>query len=168
MKCFDMDKTCIFWAEGEKHLPFFLYTMKHKSAFEDVSFQSNCLYLHDMMMMILCMSKWMFMNAMYDVMYRANECPNTHIRSHTHNLHSLRNDWSLFAVYFSAAPLIFRCKLCIPLGTSFELLHLLFWRYSRWLFALCLIFRQYLALHSLRNDFWAENLRCAPLGTTFL
>jgi hypothetical protein len=34
----------------------------------------------------------MFMNAIYDVMYRANECPNTHIRSHIHNLHSLRND----------------------------------------------------------------------------
>jgi hypothetical protein len=31
------------------------------------------------MMMILCMSKLMFMNAMYDVMYRANECSNTHI-----------------------------------------------------------------------------------------
>ena len=71
--------------------------------------RSNCLYLYDMMMMILCMSKWMFMNAMYDVMYRANECPNTHIRSHIHNLHSLRNDWSLFAAYFSASPLIFRC-----------------------------------------------------------
>jgi hypothetical protein len=105
------------------------------------------------MMMILCMPKWMFMNAMYDVMYRANECPNTHILSHIHNLHSLRNDWSLFAIYFSAAPLIFRCKFCIPLGTSFELLRL--------------IFQRYLALHSLRNDFWAENLRCSPLGTTF-
>jgi hypothetical protein len=157
-----------FWAEGEKHLPFFSYTTKHKSAFEAVSFRSNCFYQYDMMMMILCMSKWMFMNAMYDVMYRANECSNTHIRSHTHNLHSLRNDWSLFAVYFSAAPLIFRCKFCIPLGTSFELLRLLFWRYLRWLFALCLIFQRYLALHSLRNDFWAESLRCAPLGMAFL
>jgi hypothetical protein len=121
------------------------------------------------------------MNAMYDVMYRANECPNTHIRSFIHNLHSLRNDWSVFAVYFSATPLIFWCKFCIPLGTSFELLRLLFWRYSHWLFALrliCrqysrwlfvirLIFRRYLALHSLRYDFWAENLRCAPLGTAF-
>jgi hypothetical protein len=45
-----------------------------------------------------------------------------HIWSHNHNLHSLRNDWSLFAAYFSALPLIFRCKFCIPLGTSFELL----------------------------------------------
>jgi hypothetical protein len=118
---------------------------------------------------------------MYDVMYCANECPNTHIRSFIHNLHSLRNNWNLFAVYFSAAPLIFRCKFCILLGTSFELLRLIFrwysrWlfalrlifrRYSRWLFALRLIFRRYLALYSLRNDFWAENLRCAPLGTAF-
>ena len=84
-------------------------------------------------------------------------------------------------------------KLCIPLGTSFELLHLLFWWYKfyiplgtsfellrllfRW-YKFCiplettfellrLIFRWYLDLHSLRNDFWAENLRCAPLGMTF-
>ena len=78
-----------------------------------------------------------------------------------------RNDQNLFAVYFSALPLIFRCKFCIPLGTSFELFRLLFRRYSRWLFALRLIFWRYLALHSLRNDFWVENLRCAPLGTTF-
>jgi hypothetical protein len=27
-----MDETNIFWAEGEKHLPFFSYTMKHKIA----------------------------------------------------------------------------------------------------------------------------------------
>jgi hypothetical protein len=91
----------------------------------------------------------------------------TRIRSFIHNLHSLRNDWNLFAVYFSAAPLTFRCKFCIPLGTSFELLRLLFRRYLCLLFALRLIFRRYLALHSLRNDFWAENLRCAPLGTAF-
>ena len=32
MNCFDVDKTSIFWAKGEKHLPFFSYTMKHKSA----------------------------------------------------------------------------------------------------------------------------------------
>ena len=36
MKCFDVDETCIFWAEGEKHLPFFSYTTKHESAFEAV------------------------------------------------------------------------------------------------------------------------------------
>ena len=64
-------------------------------------------------------------------------------------------------------------KFCIPLGTSFELLRLLFWRYKFCIplgttFELLrLIFRRYLALHSLWNDFWAENLHCAPLGTTF-
>jgi hypothetical protein len=36
MKCFDVDETCIYWAKGEKHLPFFSYTTKHKSAFEAV------------------------------------------------------------------------------------------------------------------------------------
>jgi hypothetical protein len=54
------------------------------------------------------------MYAMYDVMYRANECPNTHIRSFIHNLHSLRNDWNLFAVYFSAAPFIFGVSSAFP------------------------------------------------------
>jgi hypothetical protein len=118
MKCFDVDETCIFWAEGKKHLPFFSYTTNINLLPKLYSYsRSNCLCLYDMMMMILCMSRWMFMNAMYDVMWCANECPNTHIRSHNHNLHPLRNDWSLFAVYFSAALLIFRCKFCIPLGT---------------------------------------------------
>ena len=33
MNCFDVDETCIFWAEGEKHLPFFSYTTKHENFF---------------------------------------------------------------------------------------------------------------------------------------
>jgi hypothetical protein len=74
---------------------------------------------------------------------------------------------------FRCSPLTFRCKFCIPLGTSFELLRLIFRRYKFCIplgtsFELLrLIFRWYLALHSLRNDFLAENLRCAPLGMTF-
>jgi hypothetical protein len=73
----------------------------------------------------------------------------------------------------SSSPFIFRCKFCIPLGTTLELLRLLFRRYKFCIplgttFELLrLLFRRYLALHSLRNDFLAENLRCAPLGTTF-
>jgi hypothetical protein len=70
--------------------------------------------------------------------------------------------------------LLFRWyKFCIPLGTTLELLRLLFQRYKfciplgTTLEILRLIFRWYLALHSLRNDFWAENLHCSPLGTTF-
>jgi hypothetical protein len=73
MHCFDVDKTHTFWAEGEKHLPFFSYTTKHKSASfvfaEALSLKSKQLsVLYDMMMMILWMSKWMYMNAMNDVM----------------------------------------------------------------------------------------------------
>ena len=106
----------------------------------------------------VCLNECLWMQ-MYDIMYRANECLNPHIRSHNQNLGSLRNNKSLLFIFrlhrlfFGVSALTFRCKFCIPLGTSFELLRL--------------IFRRYLALHSLRNDFWAENLRCAPLGTTF-
>jgi hypothetical protein len=75
---------------------------------------------------------------------------------------------------FELLHLLFRWyKFCIPLGTTFELLRLLFQRYKFCIplgttFELLrLIFRWYLALHSLWNDFWAENLHCAPFGTTF-
>ncbi len=64
----------------------------------------------------------------------------------------------LHRLFFGVSALTFRCKFCIPLGMSFELLRLLFRWYLRWLFALRLIFWRYLALHSLWNDFWAENL----------
>ena len=127
-----------------------------------------------MMMMILCMSKWMFMNAnvwcnvsckwMSKHTYEATTI--TFIPLGMTEV-SLPLIFRLHRLFFGVSALTFRCKFCIPLGTSFELLRLLFRWYLRWLFVLHLIFRQYLALHSLRNDFWAENLRCAPLGTTF-
>ena len=72
MNCFDVDETCIFWAEGEKHLPFFSYTMKRKFAsfvlIEALSLEPKKLSVHYDMMMILWMSKWMCMDAMNDVM----------------------------------------------------------------------------------------------------
>ena len=73
MKCFDVVETYIFWAEGEKHLPFFSYTTKYKFAsfvlIEALSLEPKQLYVrYDMMMMILRMSTWMCMNAMNDVM----------------------------------------------------------------------------------------------------
>jgi hypothetical protein len=37
---------------------------------------------------------------MYDVMYRVNECPNPHIRSHNQNLRPLGTT-KVSAVYFS-------------------------------------------------------------------
>jgi hypothetical protein len=121
--------------------------------------------------MMWCYAKWCD-----EMMQNDNDAEDTYSHSHTRtqSLHSLRNDWNLFAVYFLASPFIFRCKFCIPLGTSLELLCLLFRRYKFCIplgttFELLhLIFRRYLALHSLWNDFWAENLHCAPLGTTFL
>jgi hypothetical protein len=35
----------------------------------------------------------------------------------------------LHHLFFGVSAPTFRCKFCIPLGTSFELLRLLFWRY---------------------------------------
>jgi hypothetical protein len=76
---------------------------------------------------------------------------------------------------FELLHLLFRWyKFCIPLGTSFELLLLLFRRYKFCIplgtsFELLrLIFRRYLALHSLWNDFWAENLHCVRLRMTYV
>jgi hypothetical protein len=93
------------------------------------------------------------------------EDTHSHPHSGIHNLFATY--FRLHRLFFGVSALTFHCKFCIPLGSSFELLRLLCRRYSCWLFTLCLIFRRYLALHSLWNDFWAENLRCTPLGTTF-
>jgi hypothetical protein len=92
--------------------------------------------------------------------------PKTHIPIMEYTI-SLSFIFRFHRLFFGVSTLTFCCKFRIPLGTSFELLRLLFRRYSRWLFVLRLIFQRYLALHSLWNDFWAENLHCAPLGTTF-
>jgi hypothetical protein len=108
-------------------------------------------------------------NMMYGVMLcKMMFMPKTH--THTPIVEytiSLPLIFQLHRLFFGVSALTFRCKFCIPLGTSFELLRLLFRRYSHWIFALRHIFRRYLALHSFWNDFWAENLHCAPLGTTF-
>jgi hypothetical protein len=104
--------------------------------------------------MMLCYAKWYLCRR------------HTHIPMVEYTI-SLPFIFQLHRLFFGVSTLTFRCKFCIPLGTSFELLRLLFRQYSRWLFALRLIFQRYLALHSLWNDFWVENLHCAPLGTTF-
>ena len=72
-----------------------------------------------MMIMILHMSKWMFMNANAMMWCTVQMNVQTHIRSHNHSLRSLRNRHSLFAVYFSASPFYFLV-------------------YQRWLFAVSL------------------------------
>jgi hypothetical protein len=55
-------KVVLFLAKGEKHLPFFSYTTKHKSASfifaEALSLEPKQLSIfYDMMMMVLHMSK---------------------------------------------------------------------------------------------------------------
>jgi hypothetical protein len=65
----------------------------------------------------------------------------THIPAVKHTI-SLPFIFRLHRLFFGVSAFTFRCKFCIPLGTSFELLRLLFRRYSRWLFALRLIFRR--------------------------
>jgi hypothetical protein len=113
---------------------------------------------------MLCYAKWCDDVMLCKMMF----VPKTHIHipimEYTISLPFI---FRLHRLFFGVSALTFRYKFCIPLGTYFELFRLLFWRYSLWLFALRLIFRRYLALHSLRNDFWAENLHYAPLGTTF-
>jgi hypothetical protein len=69
-----------------------------------------------MMMMALRMSNECLYECKNDVMEYANVCPKR-TRNHTQTLYPLRND--------------FEAKLCIPLGTTLELLHpLLGWYLS--------------------------------------
>jgi hypothetical protein len=101
--------------------------------------------------MMWCYAKWCD-----DMMKNDEDAEDTHPHAHTEThklcipLGTTLEPSSPFI--FRCSPFIFWCKFCIPLGTTLELLRL--------------IFQRYLALHSLWNDFWAENLRCAPLGTT--
>jgi hypothetical protein len=71
--------------------------------------------------------------------------------------------------FISAEPaFIFRCK--PPLGASspftFSGIRVDFSRFTFYLGGISVDFSLY-ALHSLWNDFGAENLHCAPFGTTF-
>jgi hypothetical protein len=88
----------------------------------------------------------------------------THIRSHNHSHYSLRNS------HISA--LTFRCKLCIPLGTTLELPRLLLSTESALTFRckLCIPLGTTLELlHLLLSAESALTFRCKlciPLGTT--
>jgi uncharacterized CHY-type Zn-finger protein len=88
-----------------------------------IDFVSNSCHWCDMMYDVMLCD---------DMMREIMLMPKTHSHAKTQSFCPLRNDQNLFAAYFSASPLIFRCKFCIPLGTSFELLRLLFqWYFSR-------------------------------------
>jgi hypothetical protein len=88
----------------------------------------------------------------------------THIRSHNHNRYFLRNN------HISA--LTFRCKLCIPLGTTLELLRLFLSAGSALTFRCKLCIPLGTTLELLRLLLSAESAfifrckLCIPLGTT--
>ena len=124
-RCFDCGRNYLFEPKAKKHLPFFSYTAKHKKQFFPFFPKLFVLYrtkykrqfsfflfaeaaTYAMMMVILHMPGWMFMNA--NVMMYSDVQMNvqTHIRSHNHNRYFLRNN------HISA--LTFRCK--PPLGAS--------------------------------------------------
>jgi hypothetical protein len=130
-----------------------------------ISFVSNSRVIDAIWCMMWCYAKWCD-----DMMQNDADTEDTHPHAHT-GTHKLCIP---LGMTFKLLHLLFRWyKFCIPLGTSFELLRLLFRRYKfriplgTTFELLCLIFRWYLALHSLWNDFWAENLHCAPFGVTF-
>jgi hypothetical protein len=79
-KCFDVDEIFFFEPKAKKHLPFFSYAAKHRKqhsplseallfVYEALSFSSPPFFLfaeattYAMMMIILHMPGWMFMNA---------------------------------------------------------------------------------------------------------
>jgi len=89
----------------------------------------------------------------------------THIRSHNHSHYFLRNN--------HISVLTFRCKLCIPLGTTLELLRLLLSAESALTFRCKLCIPLGTTLELLRLLLSAESALifrcklCIPLGTTF-
>jgi hypothetical protein len=80
---------------------------------------------------------------------------------------------SFSSFIFRCSPFIFRCKFCIPLGTTLELLCLLFRRYKfciplgTTLELLRHLFRRYLRCAPLGMTFCSFVVLCIPLGTTF-
>jgi hypothetical protein len=82
----------------------------------------------------------------------------THIRSCNRNRYFFRNN------HISA--LTFRCKLCIPLGMSLELLRLLLSAESAFIFRCKLCIPLGTTLELLRLLLSAESELCIPLGTT--
>ena len=120
--------------------------------------QSFCCWCDTMYDVMLCgMMRW------YDTIWWWCRTY-THTRAHTgthKTLHPLRDVFGVF-------------KLCIPLGTTLELLQLLFrWYLSsaspwEWLWSFfTLYFGGILALHSIRNDFGASELTLRFLRNDF-
>jgi hypothetical protein len=140
-KCFDVEEIFFFEPKAKKHLPFFSYATKHRkqhfpfsrsssfiennifpSSFFFFSFFSSCRGNHFM--------RWRWLSYIC-----LNECLWMQMR-----WCNVMCKW--MAKYVSEAIFItiiflktITPQLCIPLGTTLELLRLYFWRNQRWLFA---------------------------------
>jgi hypothetical protein len=148
MKCFGVDEVNIFEPKAKNTFPSFRTQRSIKLPlfpfFRSLLFKAEA-SVYVMTMMILCMSKWMFMNANVWCNVSCKWMFKDTYKTTIKNSYSLRNNkflsfifW-LHRLFFGVSALTFRCKFCIPLGTSFELLRLLLLAVSRWLFALRLI-----------------------------
>src|SRR5688572_9753239 len=147
-KCFDVDEIFFFEPKAKKNT---------FPSFRTQRSMENNIFLLSEALFFICRSNrlcyeddyptYAWMNVYeckcYDVMRCANEWPNNHTSSHTRShyflknnhtsaLHPLRNDFGASSPLLSAeSALTFCCKLCIPLGTTLELLRLYFRRNQR-------------------------------------
>jgi hypothetical protein len=171
-RCFDVDEIFFFEPKAKKHLPFFSYTTKHRKqhfpSFRSSPFCTRSsffplfLFLPKQPLMpwrwlsYICLDKCLWMQMIWcNVMCKwlakhVSEATLIAIISLKTIIPQLciplGTTLELLRLYFLAeSALTFRCKLCIPLGTTLELLHLYFLAES------ALTFRCKL---------------CIPLGTT--
>jgi hypothetical protein len=111
------------------------------------------------------------------MMQRMMLMPKTHTHAETQSLRPLRNHQNLFAVYFSASPLIFRCNSAFPqkrllnfFAFYFGGIRVDFSRFALYFSGiwLCILFemtfeqKTYTALPWERLFVASANLRCAP------
>ena len=135
VKCFVVDEIIFFEPKAKKHLPFFSYTAKHKKQhflfFRSSSFRTrrstkdNFSFLPKQPLMLwwwlsyICLDECLWMQMLWcNVMCKW-------MAKHV-------SEAIFIAIIFLKT---FTPQLCIPLGTTLELLRLYFWRNQRWLFA---------------------------------
>ena len=131
-KCFDVDEIFFFEPKAKKHLPFFSYAAKHRKqhfpfffVYEALFFPFFFLFLPKQPFMrwrwlsYICLDECLWMQMLWcNVMCKW-------LAKHV-------SEAIFIAIIFlkTITP-----QLCIPLGTTLELLRLYFWRNQRWLFA---------------------------------
>ena len=122
----------------------------------------------------LCHAKWcddvMLCNMIFTPKTHTHPCNKTHNLFKSALTFRCKPPLGASSPFTSAeSAFIFRCK--PPLGASspftFSGIRVDFSRFAFYLGGISVDFSLY-ALHSLWNDFGAENLHCAPFGTTFL